>query len=60
MSERTLERHVQEGAFSLHSLQLEDRAARRIREIAELAPSFFADVLPDPPPTPAEKTERWW
>ena len=26
-----------------------------IREIAELAPSFFADVLPDPPQSPAAR-----
>ena len=59
-SERTLERYVQEGAFCLHTLSLDNDSAGKIRELATLAPSFFAGVLPDPPPSPAttEKTER--
>ena len=59
-SERTLERYVQEGAFCLHTLSLGNDSASKIQELATLAPSFFAGVLPDPPPSPAttEKTER--
>ena len=58
MSERTLERFVQEE----HSACTHDSSSTtqtaspsfssRIREIAELAPSFFADILRNPQATP--------
>ena len=57
-SERTLERYVQEGAFCLHTLSLDNDSASKIRELATLAPSFFTGVLPEPSPATTEKTDR--
>ena len=59
-SERTLVRYVQVEIFLLAPLSLGNASASIIRELATLAPSFFANVLPDPPPSPAttESTER--
>ena len=53
VSERTLERYVQQGPFSLHGLDLQSEAVDRANELAALAPSSPDTGPPRPqlPPT---------